>query len=191
MARCGATPNRLTTFARFTCDSSSIADSIAAESSTPPVTRRRARAVPPVARPYLATGGTTSANASATSTLAAATASADDGSAARSRSVRRSEPRSTDRTQPGPWSLVPTTSCVEPLAAARGLAVEEDEALTEGSDSAAALAALRAVGEPVVACVHGDLCAELLGERTRKGSTPILELENDSVAVLEQLEPPA
>jgi 8-oxo-dGTP diphosphatase len=80
---------------------------------------------------------------------------------------------------------------VEPLAAARGLAVEEDEALTEGSDAAAALAALRAVGEPVVACVHGDLCAELLGERTRKGSTAILELENDSVRVLEQLEPPA
>ena len=79
---------------------------------------------------------------------------------------------------------------VEPLAAARGLAVEEDEALTEGSDAAAALAALRAVGEPVVACVHGDLCAELLGERTRKGSTTILELENDSVTVLEQLEPP-
>jgi 8-oxo-dGTP diphosphatase len=80
---------------------------------------------------------------------------------------------------------------VEPLAAARGLAVEEDKALTEGSNAAAALAALRAVGEPVVASVHGDLCAELLGETTRKGSTTILELENDSVTVLEQLEPPA
>ena len=80
---------------------------------------------------------------------------------------------------------------VEPLAAARGLAVEEDEALAEGAGAAAALSALRAVGEPVVACVHGDLCAELLGEKTPKGSTTILELADDSVTVLGRLEPPA
>jgi 8-oxo-dGTP diphosphatase len=80
---------------------------------------------------------------------------------------------------------------VEPLAAARGLTVEEDEALAEGSGAEAVLSALRAVGEPVVACVHGDLCAELLGEKTPKGSTTILELADDSVAVLARLEPPA
>ena len=80
---------------------------------------------------------------------------------------------------------------VEPLAAARGLAVEEDEALAEGAGASAALSVLRAADEPVVACVHGDLCAELLGEKTPKGSTTILELADDSVTVLGRLEPPA
>ena len=88
----------------------------------------------------------------------------------------------------------PSLRCVQtvqPLAAARGLTVEEDEALAEGSGAAAALAALRAVGEPVVACVHGDLLAELVGEKTPKGSTTVLELDDDSATVLERLEPPA
>jgi 8-oxo-dGTP diphosphatase len=80
---------------------------------------------------------------------------------------------------------------VEPLAEARGLAVEEEEALSEGPGAAAALAVLRAVGAPVVACVHGDLLAELVGSRTPKGSTTVLELEDDSVSVLERLDPPA
>jgi phosphohistidine phosphatase SixA len=80
---------------------------------------------------------------------------------------------------------------VEPLAEARGLTVEEEEALSEGSGAAAALAVLRAVGAPVVACVHGDLLAELVGSRTPKGSTTVLELEDDSVSVLERLDPPA
>lgn len=80
---------------------------------------------------------------------------------------------------------------VEPFAEARGLTVEEDEALAEGSGVAPALAALRAIGEQVVACVHGDLLAELVGGKTQKGSTTVLELEDDSVTVLERLEPPA
>jgi 8-oxo-dGTP diphosphatase len=88
----------------------------------------------------------------------------------------------------------PSLRCVQtvkPLAAARGLTVEEDEALAEGSGAAVALAALRAAGEPVVACVHGDLLAELVGGKTPKASTTVLELEADSVTVLERLEPPA
>lgn len=80
---------------------------------------------------------------------------------------------------------------VEPLAEARGLTVEQDEALAEGSGASTALGALRAIGEPVVACVHGDLLAELVGGKTPKGSTTVLELEDDSVMVLERLEPPA
>jgi len=79
---------------------------------------------------------------------------------------------------------------VEPLAEARGLTVEEDEVLAEGSGVAAALAALRAIGKPVVASVHGDLLAEL-GGKSPKGSTAVLELQDDSVTVLERLEPPA
>jgi len=39
------TPNRLAAFARFSCESSSIADAMEAESSAPPVIRRKARAV--------------------------------------------------------------------------------------------------------------------------------------------------
>jgi phosphohistidine phosphatase SixA len=81
---------------------------------------------------------------------------------------------------------------VEPLAQARGLTVEEEEAFAEGSGAVAALAALRAIGEPVVACVHGDLLAELVGGKTPKGSTAVLELEDDdSFRLLERLEPPA
>ena len=80
---------------------------------------------------------------------------------------------------------------VEPLAEARGLTVEEDEVLAEGSGVAAALAALRAIGKPVVASVHGDLLAELVGGKSPKGSTAVLELQDDSVTVLERLEPPA
>lgn len=83
------------------------------------------------------------------------------------------------------------TQTVEPLAEARGLTVEAEEALEEGSGAEAALALLRAIDAPVVACVHGDLLAELVGSRTRKGSTTVLELEDDSVTVLERLEPPA
>ncbi len=80
---------------------------------------------------------------------------------------------------------------VEPLAQARGLTVEESEALAEGSGAAAARAVLLAASEPVVVCVHGDLSVELLGEKTPKGSTMIVELEDDSIRVLERLEPPA
>jgi len=50
---------------------------------------------------------------------------------------------------------------------------------------------LRRVGEPLVACVHGDLAVDLLGEKLKKGATAVLELNGDGVEVLERLEPPA
>jgi phosphohistidine phosphatase SixA len=82
---------------------------------------------------------------------------------------------------------------VEPLAETRGLPVAAEEALAEGGGLEAALRLFRAARPGgVVACVHGDLFEELLGEKRRKGSTTVLELdaERDPV-VLEQLEPAA
>ena len=84
----------------------------------------------------------------------------------------------------------PYVRCVEsvvPLAHARGLAVEHAEALAEGAGAEAALALFRGARVPLVACVHGDLCLELLGEKTKKGSTTVLELDGDSFEVLERL----
>jgi 8-oxo-dGTP diphosphatase len=87
----------------------------------------------------------------------------------------------------------PFTRCVEtvvPLAQARGLTVEQDEALAEGAGSRAALGLLEDGEHPVVACVHGDLVEELLGTKLRKGATAVLELTGESVEVLERLDPP-
>jgi 8-oxo-(d)GTP phosphatase len=89
----------------------------------------------------------------------------------------------------------PSARCVEtvePLAAARGLELETDEALAEGARAEAALALFRRVGTDLVACVHGDLVIELLGSKRRKGSTTVLKLEADGrMAVLDELEPAA
>jgi phosphohistidine phosphatase SixA len=87
----------------------------------------------------------------------------------------------------------PSVRCVEtvvPLAEARGLTVEPDDALAEGSGSHAALGLLRRVGEPLVACVHGDLVEDLLGEKMKKGATAVLDLSADCLEILERLEPP-
>ena len=78
-----------------------------------------------------------------------------------------------------------------PLAEARGLTVEPADELAEGTGSRAALGLLRRVGEPLVACVHGDLAVDLLGEKLKKGATAVLRLNGDGVEVLERLEPPA
>jgi 8-oxo-dGTP diphosphatase len=60
---------------------------------------------------------------------------------------------------------------VEPLAAALGLEVEQDERLAEGAeDSAAEL--LREEG--VVACTHGDVIYALLGRHMRKAEFAVL-----------------
>jgi len=66
---------------------------------------------------------------------------------------------------------------VEPLARVRGLAVEGDEALAEGSGAEAALSRFREIGSDLVACVHGDLPEELLGSRPKKGSITPIDLE--------------
>jgi phosphohistidine phosphatase SixA len=88
----------------------------------------------------------------------------------------------------------PYVRCVEtvvPLAEARGVPVETDEALAEGAGAGAALRLLRGAGEGVVACVHGDVADELLGERLKKGATAVLEVTEGGVRELERLPPPA
>jgi phosphohistidine phosphatase SixA len=88
----------------------------------------------------------------------------------------------------------PYVRCVEtvvPLAGARGLPVETDEALAEGAAADEALRLLRGAGEAVVACVHGDVAGELLGERLKKGATAVLEVTESGVQELERLPPPA
>jgi phosphohistidine phosphatase SixA len=61
---------------------------------------------------------------------------------------------------------------VEPLAAALGLQVEQDERLEEGADAASA-ALLREDG--VVCCTHGDIVEALLGRGLKKGAAVVLE----------------
>jgi phosphohistidine phosphatase SixA len=88
----------------------------------------------------------------------------------------------------------PYVRCVEtvvPLAEARGLPVETDEALAEGAGADAALRLLHGAGEAVVACVHGDVAEELLGERLKKGATALLDVTESGVQELERLPPPA
>jgi phosphohistidine phosphatase SixA len=89
----------------------------------------------------------------------------------------------------------PYTRCVqtvEPLAVTRGLPVATDEALAEGAGAEAALALFRRTESDLVACVHGDLVVELLGEKRRKGSTTVLELAPErGVVVLDYAEPAA
>jgi 8-oxo-dGTP diphosphatase len=80
---------------------------------------------------------------------------------------------------------------VEPLAEARGVLIEEEDALAEGAGPEAAIDLLRRADETVVASVHGDLVEELLGQKLKKGATAVLELNGVSVAVREELPPPA
>lgn len=60
---------------------------------------------------------------------------------------------------------------VEPLAAALGLRVEEDESLGEGAGRAA-VALLREDG--VVGCTHGDVVEDMLGHGLKKGAAVVL-----------------
>jgi phosphohistidine phosphatase SixA len=70
------------------------------------------------------------------------------------------------------------TQTVMPLAAARGLEVEEVVELAEGSSDMDVLRLLGALDlECVAVCTHGDVIDELVGEVLRKGSTEVLELE--------------
>jgi phosphohistidine phosphatase SixA len=83
----------------------------------------------------------------------------------------------------------PAVRCVDtvlPLANARGMAVEDSDALVEGATTEAALALFRTPGVPLVACVHGDMVWELIGESAKKGSTTVLEIGQDGVEVLER-----
>jgi 8-oxo-dGTP diphosphatase len=112
------------------------------------------------------------------------------------RGVRQAE-RLVDQLQNAAFDHIvssPYARCVEtvePLARTRGLPLETDEALAEGAGADAALALFRSVDTDLVACVHGDLVEELLGEKRRKGSTTFLELGASSLVVLDHLEPAA
>jgi 8-oxo-(d)GTP phosphatase len=89
----------------------------------------------------------------------------------------------------------PYVRCVEtvvPLGEARGIDVELEEALGEPVDVEGALALFRASPVPLVASIHGDLAEELLGGKTKKGSTTVLELDAaGGLEVLERLAPQA
>jgi 8-oxo-dGTP diphosphatase len=61
---------------------------------------------------------------------------------------------------------------VEPLAAALGLQVEQDDRLEEGAGAASA-ALLREDG--IVCCTHGDIVEALLGRGLKKGAAFVLE----------------
>ncbi len=104
--------------------------------------------------------------------------------------VSQLEGREIDRIVSSPY-----LRCVEtviPLAAARGLEVEEDEALAEGAGPGPALELFRsAAGSPLLVCVHGDLCAALLGKPMKKGATTVLDVTQDGLEVLEELKPQA
>jgi 8-oxo-dGTP diphosphatase len=69
----------------------------------------------------------------------------------------------------------PYTRCVatvEPLAAALGVPLEEDERLTEGAGPGAD-ELLREDG--VLACTHGDVVCEVLGHGLKKGAAVVLQ----------------
>jgi 8-oxo-dGTP diphosphatase len=88
----------------------------------------------------------------------------------------------------------PSVRCVQtvtPLARALHLKVEEDEALAEGSGSAALALVRRLANDKIALCTHGDVIPEILvaladedhldlGPRPRqaKGSCWVLEAEN-------------
>jgi phosphohistidine phosphatase SixA len=70
------------------------------------------------------------------------------------------------------------TQTVPPLAAARGLEIEEAPELAEGSTRADVLRLLGSLDSgSVVLSTHGDVIEELVGEELPKGSTEVLELE--------------
>jgi phosphohistidine phosphatase SixA len=61
---------------------------------------------------------------------------------------------------------------VEPLSAALGLPVEEDERLTEGAGSGAR-ELLQEDG--VLACTHGDIVFDVIGDDLKKGAAVVLQ----------------
>ena len=84
---------------------------------------------------------------------------------------------------------------VEPLAAARRLALEYRDELGDDADPDDARRLLRELaheGEPAALSAHGDLIRELLGEPLRKGAVTVLEADSSgNITRLETLAPPA
>ena len=91
---------------------------------------------------------------------------------------------------------------VEPLAAARGLRVEDTPGLLEGAPFAEAVALGEHAGAGAVLCTHGDVIADLVldlqrrrvplegGPRWSKGSTWVLALKDGAVVRARYLPPP-
>jgi 8-oxo-dGTP diphosphatase len=92
---------------------------------------------------------------------------------------------------------------VEPLAAARGIRLELDEALAEGASLDGALALLAKLAGPAALCSHGDVIELVVGHLQdsgvpgadarlgKKGSTWVLEAEDGTITGAAYLEPPA
>ena len=72
---------------------------------------------------------------------------------------------------------------VEPLAAALGLPLEQDDRLAEGEEGAAA-ELLREDG--VVCCTHGDILDELVGRGLKKAAALVVE----DGAIVREIPPP-
>lgn len=71
---------------------------------------------------------------------------------------------------------------VEPLAAQRGLPIEQRDELGEERQHYEGLALVRALdGEPVAVCVHGGLSDAAFGERLKKGETLVVDERGDVV----------
>jgi 8-oxo-dGTP diphosphatase len=99
----------------------------------------------------------------------------------------------------------PSVRCVQtvrPLALARGLAIEEVDALAEGTPAREAIELLRSTGGGVVACSHGDVIPAVVTSLERrgleqadppgwkKGSTWILERDGGLFTTARYLPPP-
>src|SRR5262249_13929229 len=97
--------------------------------------------------------------------------------------------RELGRIVPSPYLRCMDT--VVPLASARSMELEPTELLAEGAGADEAFRLFSDGGGPLVACVHGDLAEDLLGEHVKKGATVVLEVEDGELSVLEPWEPQA
>jgi phosphohistidine phosphatase SixA len=79
---------------------------------------------------------------------------------------------------------------VEPLAAARGLPLEERDELAEGADAAALGLVAELQDASAVLCTHGDVVLALLGVESKKGSAWILEIGADEALTRRDYLPP-
>jgi 8-oxo-dGTP diphosphatase len=91
---------------------------------------------------------------------------------------------------------------VEPLAHARGLKVEDHDALVEGAFTGDALALIQEAPEPTALCTHGDVMENVVGHLqdagvdgadrslAKKGSTWVLSVDRGRVVRAAYLAPP-
>jgi len=109
--------------------------------------------------------------------------------------------RPVDRILSSPF--VRCVETVEPLAAARGLAVEPCDELAEGRGTDSVLLVQRLAGRNVVLCTHGDVVLDVLhglvldgmapaaDPPAKKGSTWVLDLAGDGSGRATYLPPPS